>query len=334
MNPQRSPPSRYLTGTGVSSAANTGHSSHPDLTQLSALAAESQITFRKRKQPSDNNCECSNEIKEMRSELSRIGSLLEKYVGSSEQIMNKMQENITEIKSQMSELKSSNEQTVHLIRENTTQINEIKSSTSNIEMKQKSLNLTVSQLEKQIFQGEQKIISLESDLNNLKLSTVQPSASKSDNQSSSNEQVIKEIMDRNNREKNIVLAGLSEQTSTTAEERISGDERDILNVTSQVCQNPPKPIKIFRIGKYVPGKHRRVKVCFDTAITAKYFLRNKDKLPENVKIFSDQTPAQQQYLKSLKEELARRQNDGENELTIKYIHGTPTIVKNPPKNYN
>lgn len=83
-------------------------------------------------------------------ELHRIGSLLDKYVGSSEQIMNKMQESITDIKLQMSELKSSNEQTVYLIRENTTQINEIKSSTSSIAMEQKSLNLTVTQLEKQI----------------------------------------------------------------------------------------------------------------------------------------------------------------------------------------
>lgn len=157
---------------------------------------------------------------------------------------------------------------------------------------------------------------------------------KSDSQLSSNEQIIKEIIDRSNRKKNIVLAGLLVQTSTSAEERISGDGKDILNITSQVCQNPPKPIKIFKIGKYVPGKHRRVKICFDTSNSVKYFLRNKDKLPENVKIFSDQTPAQQQYLKCLKEKLARRQNDGENELTIKYINGTPTTIKTPSKNPN
>lgn len=335
MNIPRSPPSRNLIGSDVGSAVSTTHGSHPDLSKLSALATEAQITFRtsKRKQPSDSNCECSNEIKEIRSELSRIGSLLEKYVGSNEQIMIKMQESLTEVKSQISELKSSNEQTVHLIRENITQINAIKSTTSNIEAEQKGLRLTVSQLEKQICQGEQKLGTLESDLSALKQSTPsQPSTSKSDNKLFSNEQLIKEVIERNNREKNIVFVGLPEQTAPSSEERISQDEKAILNIISKVCQDLSKPIKVLRIGKYTPGRNRGIKVCFDTASSAKYLLRNKDKIPENIKIFSDQTPAQQQYLRSLKEELARRQNDGENELTIKYIHGTPTIINKPPKN--
>lgn len=75
------------------------------------------------------------------------------------------------------------------------------------------------------------------------------------------------------------------------------EEQTILKNISQVCQDLPKPVKVLRIGKYTPGKNRAIKICFDTASSAKYILRNKDKLPENIKIFSDQTPAQQQYLK-------------------------------------
>lgn len=214
-------------GAGVSSAVSTTHGSHPDLSKLGALAAEAQITFRskpnhKRKQPSDvNNCECSSEVKEIRSELSRIGSLLERYVDSNQQIMIKMQESITEVKSQISELKSSNDQTVQLIRENITQISAVKSTTSNIEMKQNGLNLKVSSLEKQICQGEQKIISLESDLNTLKLSfPSQPTQSKMDNQIFSNEQIIKGLIERNNRGKNVIFSGVPEQTASSKEEKL------------------------------------------------------------------------------------------------------------------
>lgn len=95
----------------------------------------------------------------------------------------------------------------------------------------------------------------------------------------------------------------------------------------------PKPIKIFRIGKYDAGKSRRVKVCYETTGPAKLLLRNKDKLPKDIKIFSDQTPAQHKYLQELKDELSRRQANGESDIIIKYINGTPAITKTAPKNY-
>lgn len=70
-------------------------------------------------------------------------------------------------------------------------------------------------------------------------------------------------------------------------------------------------------------------LSFNTPQPAKKLLRNKHKLPENVIIFSDQTPSQQKYLSKLKEDLATRKNKGENDITIKYINGTPTIIKTP-----
>ena len=52
-------------------------------------------------------------------------------------------------------------------------------------------------------------------------------------------------------------------------------------------------------------------------------------------IYSDQTPNQQIYLQNLKEEMTRRNNEGEEDLTIKYIKGIPKIVKNnKSKNYH
>lgn len=85
--------------------------SQPDLSKMSGSNLESSITFRKRKVPSDIECSCSDDIREMRSEISRISSLLEKYVESNEQILKTMQSNITEIKNQITEMQSSNDHT-------------------------------------------------------------------------------------------------------------------------------------------------------------------------------------------------------------------------------
>lgn len=52
----------YIAGTG----------SQPDLSKLSEELNEAQITYRKRKQPSAPDCECSGEIKLMRNDFSRI----------------------------------------------------------------------------------------------------------------------------------------------------------------------------------------------------------------------------------------------------------------------
>lgn len=325
MNSQRPPPS----GVAGATAAGGG-GSQPDLSKLGS--AESKITSRKRKQPSDQVCVCSNEIKVLQTELTRIGSLLEKYVGSNEQIMTKMQESLSEVKTELSELKSSNEQTISLIRSNLTQINEIKTSTSTIKSEQNDLKKTVAQLQEQMSVGQHTIKLLESELQALKCNN-QPATSMSENHIlSSNEGLIKEMQDRQNREKNIILVGLPEQTITGAEERILKDETDVLNITTMVSKELPKPFKILRIGKYSSERNRLIKVCYETSGPAKQLLRNKEKLPADIKIFSDQTPAQQKYLKNLKEELVRRQNNGDTELTIKYVNGTPSIIKTSPKN--
>lgn len=312
----------------------TGGGSQPDLSKLNIMAEDSSIKLRKRKHP-DKNCECSHEVKEIRSELARMTSVLEKYVESNQLMMSQMHQSITEVKTQITEIKSSNEQTVTLIHKNMSevkaQISEIKSSSSSIIIEQNNIKTHVTHLENKISLGESKIKTLES-----KFSQKLPQSASFNAISSSclNEQMIRELKERQEREKNVIIVGLAEQTSPNAEERISNDEAATINITSCVDKDIPKPTKILRIGKFNPGKNRRVKVCYDTPEPAKQLLRNKGKLPENIKIFSDQTPAQQKYMQDLKEELSRRQEDGEIDLTIKYIHGTPSIIKATSKNSN
>lgn len=318
-------PKRLLTSSG----------SQPDLSKMNTLNIDPQITLRKRKQPSDRECGCSNEITEIKSELTRMSSLLEQYVGSNQHMLTKMQESITEVKTQISEMKSSNEQTINLIRENVTevktQVNEIKKSTTGIVKEQMDFKTDLTRLEKLVSLGENKLNSLESSFKTLNV-TSQTTASTVEHQLRSSEQLIREVQERHNREKNIIVVGLPEQTSSNVEERTAKDEADVLKITSIISNEIPKPIKIFRIGKFNPERNRSIKACYESHGPAKQLLRNKAKLPEYIKIFSDQTPSQQKYLKSLQDELKCREKNGESGLTIKYINGTPTIINPIPKN--
>lgn len=331
MNVQRSPtpaPQNYPTTSNVGG-------SQPDLSKLSNVHVDSQITFRKRKEPERDECQCSAEVRDMRSEIVRIGSLLEKYVESNENILLKMQENIADIKEQIGDMKTSNEQTINTIRNTMggimTQINDIKSTTTSVLAEQTEIKEHVKKFEMSISLGETKMKSLEAEITNIKQSS-QTTTFTQEKQLHQEEQIIQEVQNRNNREKNIVLVGLPESSLSNREERMSKDENDVLRIITSLSTEIPKPIKVFRIGKYKLGKNRSLKVCFDGIGPAKQLLRNKDKLPDDIKIYSDQTPAQQHYLKVLKDELKRRENNGETNLTIKYINGTPTIIKTTPKN--
>lgn len=267
--------------------------SHPDLSRMSNVGSEPSITFRKRKVPCDIECSCSEDLKEMRSEISRIGSLLEKYVGSNEQILKNMQENITDIKNQITDIKSSNERTI-----NSMQV---------------------------------KIESLEADIKSIKMSS-KTSPTTSVNELFASEQIIQEMQNRSNRDKNIILLGLPEPIASNSNERSTKDEAQVLKIISQVSAGIPNPSKVFRIGKFQPGKSRSVKVCFEAKEPAKELLRKRNKLQDGLKIFSDQTPTQQKYMRKLREDLKRRQENGETDLTIKYVNGTPSIIK-VTKNY-
>lgn len=142
------------------------------------------------------------------------------------------------------------------------------------------------------------------------------------------ENLILELKDRCDREKNIVVAGVTEKNDKSFRERQNHDSEEITKMLVLLNENCPRPIKTLRLGKYTPGKNRPIKVTFTSNDTPKLLLRNKAKLPENIQIYSDQTPTQQRYLKSLKEELKRRLETGEKDLIIRYLRGVPRIIVN------
>lgn len=77
----KSPPRTIHTTIGVGG-------SQPDLSKISDASMDmpSNVTQRS-KRKWDNDCQCTKELTNMRSEMTRIGSLREKYVSSNEQIL-------------------------------------------------------------------------------------------------------------------------------------------------------------------------------------------------------------------------------------------------------
>lgn len=289
-----------------------GGGSQPDLSKISGEMVDSQMTYRKRKQPIDRECECKPDIQELRKELSHITDLLEKFVGSQEQNMKIVKENILDVKNEIAD---------------------IKLTTSNIALEQNTIKTHLNQLDSKISCDEEKLKPLESEL--IQLKNILPTTSSpamAQSGFSNNEQIILELQERNNREKNILLLGLPEFPSSNVVESRLKDQQDVWTLISTTFKDIPKPIKIFRIGKYNQNKSRVIKVCFTTSEPVKFLLKNKAKLPKEIKVYSDQTPCQQKYLKNVREELARRQQNGESNLIIKYVKNIPTILNSIPKN--
>ncbi|CAH2105001.1 unnamed protein product [Euphydryas editha] len=107
----------------------------------------------------------------------------------------------------------------------------------------------------------------------------------------------------------------------------------ITELQERAERNCPVIKKALRLGKYDAEKTRPLKICFDSHETVKTILRNRSNYKQDgVRFFSDQTPYQQKFLAKLIQELHQREEAGETNLIIKYIKGTPKIVKTQPKN--
>lgn len=306
--------------SGTSSSTKGG-----SLTDLSKITLDNtHVTQRKRKQP-EQDCDCKHELHEFRQEFGKMTELLEKIIQNQEQGMDSMRKNLDDIKEQISE---------------------IKSSTTNLTMEQNNIKLELISFKNRICSGENKIQTLESNVTNIankiaatdtKFSTLEANFSSANviptDVDSTKENLLREMQDRHNRLKNIIVSGIPEIVETNISNRRDNDQREVTEVLNTLSNNCPQPVKIFRIGKYNPDKHRNIKVCFNEAETPRLLLSNRSKLGKPLKIFSDQTPMQQQYFNKVKNEFTQRQLAGETNLIIKYVKGVPKIViQSVPKN--
>lgn len=143
------------------------------------------------------------------------------------------------------------------------------------------------------------------------------------------EEVISEMEERKNKAKNVMIFNVMESTSSDIEEKQKHDKIIVEDLVKPILDKPQEYIKkVIRIGK-LGDKPRPIKVILQDSDTALKILKNKNRVNlALIKISSDMTIHQRNYLKELRSELERRKNAGENTLTIKYVRGIPTIVNN------
>lgn len=206
------------------------------------------------------------------------------------------------------------------------EIKTIKSVTENFTQQITQINNDIENIKINNITTEEKINKIEREILEIKKSNTTDNLSEAP--SPLYENLILEFKERSEREKNVVIVGVPETNNSNYKSRQSYDMEESIKICKSIIENCPKPTKTMRLGKHISGKNRPLKLIFNDSDTPKLLLRNRVKFPETIKIYSDQTPAQNQYLLSLKKELQNRLDNGETNLTIKYNKGVPQIKQN------
>lgn len=156
------------------------------------------------------------------------------------------------------------------------------------------------------------------------------------NQARNLEETLSELNERQMRAKNIIIFGVNEQVGNTEERRNKDLDLSATVLNKISPEEPTHIVKTFRIGKNINNSRPRpIKVVLSDQYEAKRILRLKGNLMSSefssFVIKDDKTPKQMEFLKSVQDELKLRLDNGESNLTIKYIKSIPTIVTADPK---
>lgn len=305
MSVQRSP----TTKPGENMNINSGNStSQPDLSTIGATDnIYKNVSQRKRKVPEDDYSYQFNEFKkEMMGLLKEFGKT--------------QTENINSIKT---DIKSINEQLI-----------DMKTKTDLLLAEHKNFKSEIQTLTNAVTENQEKIKCIENDVQALQQTTLAHLPSERSTPIPNNlTYIMTEVQERLERAKNIIIAGIPEPHSEKMEDRRENDRCEVMKVMSDIYPPTPQPERLIRLGKYDAKKTRPLKVCFSTPDIAKTLLKNKSNCKtNNIKLYFDQTPNQKQEIANLREELRQRKEKGENDLIIKYIKGTPKIIKQETKN--
>lgn len=315
MSVVRSPPTSSITsdeGNRNSMAMASGFDkpggSQPDLRKFGEYLLDSesqrQVTFRSKRKVPDDDLSAKFEIFQ-----ENIKTMLTDMTKTQAEHLNRISQDVSSIKEEISI---------------------IKATTSNLSIEHNKLKLQIADILDFKNNIDSKIATLEHKIESLKITNDDhPQRHKS----FCYEDFIRETQERQHREKNLIIRGIKEIHSTDLEVRRRHDFEEVKNIIKMANSDSVDPIKTIRLGNYKPDSHRPIKVIFEANETPKAILRNKKNIkPESIKIYSDETPQQKHYREKLQEELRRRQNNGEADITIKYIRGIPKITKIQPKN--
>lgn len=147
------------------------------------------------------------------------------------------------------------------------------------------------------------------------------------------EDIVQEVVERQNRKANVVIFGVAEQKNLTKDERINAEKTDVLKILTFLLPSLGPISNIFRLGKYNEQRTtpRPIKVTAANSQQVMEVLRKSGNLKNNenlkhIRLVPDQTPRQMEYYKKIKAELDQRKQAGEENIKIKHINGVPKII--------
>nr|CAI5845548.1 unnamed protein product [Callosobruchus analis] len=202
-----------------------------------------------------------------------------------------------------------------IMEENAKLVNLFQTKITNMEIEIRK----ISSLQDKVVQLEQQLATLTAKL--------EESDSKHTSTPQYDEMLIEELQERQARSKNILMFGIAESSEKDRVARAQ-EEKTVVENTLRQCSNTADDIKLFRLGKYEPGKVRPIKVMFTSAQTVTEILKNKSKISNDSSIYikPDLTKQQREHHKQVIAELERRKQAGEQNLSIRYSNRVPKIV--------
>lgn len=132
------------------------------------------------------------------------------------------------------------------------------------------------------------------------------------------EEFYTELDERKLRAKNVMFHGVPVDRSKQDSKKVIQDI--ISKVFSEI-----KVIRTMRVDRKRDEDLMSVKVVLRDSEDALKILRNKNKFGQ-IRVKADLTVKQRDYMSQLHRELESRKSNGEKDITIRYIRGTPKIV--------
>lgn len=130
------------------------------------------------------------------------------------------------------------------------------------------------------------------------------------------------------RESNIIIFNVPETDQNQLEDDTSVVQkvlRSIVEVSADDIQS------VCRVGRRRENSHRPIKVQLKDQKCKFIILKQKNRLRNtryhNVRVNADMTPKQQEHLRNLRRDLARRRASGERDIAIRFINNEAVIVK-------
>lgn len=201
--------------------------SQPNLSDMpSASVAElSTITFRnnKRKHSDGDNDHVQEQLSDIQKKIAEMMTLITTSIKMQKDSANEIRNDIAMIRCEIQDIRDTMRSTEQQI--------------TDLAANQSSIQDEIQSLKNFAHQAGDKIVSLESHVENLKClpndTSIKPSY----------EEILAELNDQSMRKKNILIAGIPEPQSTDAKERAALDKNKVVDAIKILLQDCPEPKK-------------------------------------------------------------------------------------------